>query len=83
MTALRARRTLSTQGIIDHEREIDIINSPYVSGVPDGLAHMQYLKGTMMESSFVIYVSVSVSVRKALVLIYSNNTLSSTIMGLK
>ena len=34
---MRARHALATQKIIDDEREIDIIDSPYISGIPKGL----------------------------------------------
>jgi len=37
VTALRARRALVEQGVINHENEIDIIDSPYISGIPGGL----------------------------------------------
>jgi hypothetical protein len=37
VTALRARRSLAEQKIINSESELDIIDSPYLSNVPHGL----------------------------------------------
>jgi len=34
---LRARRALAEQKVIDSESELDIIDSPYLSNVPNGL----------------------------------------------
>ena len=37
VTALRARRVLAEQNVISHESEINIIDSPYISDIPNGL----------------------------------------------
>ena len=72
VTALRARRTLSTRGIIDHEKDVDIIDSPFVSEVPDGLAH------AISQGSYAGALFCDICKEGP-----GSNTLSSTIMGLK
>jgi 2-oxoisovalerate dehydrogenase E1 component len=37
VTALQARRSLAERGIISSEDELDVIDSPYLSGIPNGL----------------------------------------------
>lgn len=37
MTALQARKALAEQGIIGHDSEIDVIDTPYLSETPEGL----------------------------------------------
>jgi len=73
VTALRARRALAEQNFIDHEREIDIIDSPYISGgVPDGLRNA--LSNGRYE--YVLFCDICKEGP-------GSNTLSSTIMALK
>jgi pyruvate/2-oxoglutarate/acetoin dehydrogenase E1 component len=37
VTALHARRSLAEQKVISNENELDIIDTPYISDIPDGL----------------------------------------------
>ncbi|KAL7547356.1 hypothetical protein ACHAWF_010672 [Thalassiosira exigua] len=37
VTALRARHTIAEQGVVSNESDIDIIDSPYLSDIPNGL----------------------------------------------
>jgi 2-oxoisovalerate dehydrogenase E1 component len=47
VTSLQARRALFESSVISSEEELDIIDCPYLSGVPDGLRHIvgQYAGG--------------------------------------
>ena len=72
VTAIRARRALVEQKVIDHESEIDIIDSPYISGIPDGLRNI--LADGRYEG--VLFCDICKEGP-------GSNTLSSTIIGLK
>ena len=72
VTALQARKTLVKQGIIGHEREVDIIDSPYLSDIPNGLRNA--ISSGAYES--VLFADICKEGP-------GSNILSSTIMGLK
>ena len=72
VTALRARQALGTQKIIGDEREIDIIDLPYLSDIPKGLSDV--LSSGQYE--FALFADICKSGP-------GSNILSSTIMGLQ
>lgn len=72
VTALRARRALVEQKVIDHENEITIADSPYLSEVPDGLRELM----TRGNYDTVLFCDICKEGP-------GSNILSSTIMGLK
>lgn len=71
VTALQARRDLAQEGLIKNEKEVDIIDVPYLSGVPQELeeAMRQYSDG-------VLFVDICKEGP-------GSNILSSAIMGLQ
>ncbi|KAL7535778.1 hypothetical protein ACHAXR_008436 [Thalassiosira sp. AJA248-18] len=72
VTALRARRALAEQEVINHESEIDIIDSPYLSDIPEGLRDL-LAKGIYEDVLFADICKEGPG----------SNILSSTVMGLK
>ena len=72
VTALRARRDLAEQKVIGHESEIDIIDSPYISDIPDGL------RDALSNGRYDTVLFCDICKEGP-----GSNTLSSTIMGLK
>jgi len=72
VTALRARRALADQNVIGHESEIDIIDSPYVSDIPNGL------RDALSNASYDAVLFCDICKEGP-----GSNILSSTIMGLK
>ena len=69
---MRARHTLATQKIIDDEREIDIIDSPYISGIPKGL------RDALSSGQYELALFADICKEGP-----GSNILSSTIMGLQ
>mmetsp|Transcript_1141 Transcript_1141/g.2241 ORF Transcript_1141/g.2241 Transcript_1141/m.2241 type:complete len:816 (-) Transcript_1141:200-2647(-) len=72
VTALRARRDLAEQKVIGHESEIDIIDSPYISDIPDGL------RDALSNGRYDTVLFCDICKEGP-----GSNTLSSIIMGLK
>mmetsp|Transcript_42235 Transcript_42235/g.72116 ORF Transcript_42235/g.72116 Transcript_42235/m.72116 type:complete len:218 (+) Transcript_42235:1-654(+) len=72
VTALRARRALAEQRAIDNESEIDIIDTPYISDIPDGL------RDAVANGGYDSILFCDICKEGP-----GSNTLSSTIMGLK
>lgn len=74
VTALRARRDLVEKKIIDNEDEIDIIDCPYISEIPDGLRDA--LSKGRYDNGAVLFCDICKEGP-------GSNTLSSMVMGLK
>lgn len=72
VTALRARQALAEQNIIEHESQIDIIDSPYLSDIPKGLYD------AMSNERYEVVLFADICKEGP-----GSNILSSTIMGLK
>ena len=72
VTALRARRALADQGVIGNESELDIVDTPYISDLPDGL------RDIMSSGRYENVLFCDICKEGP-----GSNTLSSTIMGLK
>ena len=69
---MRARHALATQKIIDDEREIDIIDSPYLSDIPEGL------RDALSSGQYELALFADICKEGP-----GSNILSSTIMGLQ
>lgn len=74
VTALRARRVLVNRKVITSEDEIDIIDCPYISDIPNGLKRA--LSGSKYDNGGVLFCDICKEGP-------GSNTLSPMIMGLK
>ncbi|KAL9190817.1 hypothetical protein ACHAXT_000523 [Thalassiosira profunda] len=72
VTALRARQALVEQKLIGHESEVDIVDSPYISDVPDGL------RRSLATGNYESVLFADICKEGP-----GSNTLSSTVMALK